>query len=228
MSSTQAILDPLRVRIRRLQFTLGIGFLALVSGSVLSAALTLRLMERLQALPFDFLRIGFALVLSKLWVLAVLPLLCYGAARIIELRPGTTALGAAFTGQGFLLALDFVRGGVDGLLERGWLITLLDWGMFAVGVVLTRQAVVRGRADAGKQAEQAQKQAAEKKDEYAEFLQAAERAGEKIAQREAGTAEGQGAPVQSLPVPEQAPAPAEPVAESTERKPEDAPKAPAA
>jgi hypothetical protein len=230
VSSAKAILDPLRVRIRRLQFTVGIGFLALVMGSVVSVALTLRLMERLQALPFAFLRLGIGLVLAKLWVLAVLPLLCYGAARIIELRPWPTALGAAFTGQCFLLALDFIRGGVDGWVERGWLVTLLDWVVFAAGVVLTQRAVVSGRADAGKQSEQAQQQAAAKKDEYAEFLQAAERAGEKIAQREAGNAEGQGAPVQSLPVAEQAPAPApaEPVAESAEQKPQDEPKAPAA
>lgn len=221
----KALLEPLRVRVRRAQFIVGLGFLALVMGSVLSVALALRLMGRVDALPAGVLRFGLALVLEKLWVLAVLPVLCYGAARIIELRPWTTALGAAFTGQMFLLALEFVREGVDGWLERGWLVTAVEWGVTAVGVVLSQRAVVRGRADAGKQAEQAQQQAAARKDEYAEFLREAERAGEKSAQREAAKAEGQGASVQSLPVPEQAVAPA---AESSEQKPEDEPKAPAA
>ncbi|QRO00659.1 hypothetical protein JRI60_17300 [Archangium violaceum] len=207
----KAVLEPLRVRLRRLQFTVGLGFLALMLGSMLSAALTLRLMDRVQALPFDFLRYAIALPLENLWVLAVLPLLCYGSARIIELRPWPTALGAAFTGQCFILALDYVRDGVDGWLERGWLLTLLEWAVFAGGAVLSGQAVIRGRAQASAQVAQAQQQASAKTDEYAEFLREAERAGEKIAQREAAKVEGQ------------APAP-----ESPEVKPEDESKKPAA
>jgi hypothetical protein len=222
----KAVLEPLRVRIRRLQFTVGLGFLALVLGSVLSVALSLRLMDRVQALPLEFLQYAIALLVEKLWVLAVLPVLCYGSARVIELRPWPTALGSAFTGQAFLLALDFVRDGADGLLERGWLLTVLEWAVFAGGVVLSRQAVLRGRAHSNKQAEQARQQASAKTDEYAEFLREAERAGEKIAQREAAQAEGQGAPVQSLPTAEQAPA--APAPESPERKPEDESSKPAA
>jgi hypothetical protein len=214
----KAVLEPLRVRLRRLQFTVGLGFLALMLGSMLSAALTLRLMDRVQALPFDFLRYAIALPLENLWVLAVLPLLCYGSARIIELRPWPTALGAAFTGQFFILALDYVRDGVDGWLERGWLLTLLEWAVFAGGAVLSHQAVLRGRAQASAQVVQAQQQASAKTDEYAEFLREAERAGEKIAQREeAAKVEGQGAP-----------APSQPAPESPEPKPEDASKKPAA
>ncbi|WP_257457967.1 hypothetical protein [Archangium lipolyticum] len=222
----KAVLEPLRVRLRRLQFTVGMGFLALVLGSMLSVALTLRLSERVQALDFAPLQYAIALLVENLWVLAVLPLLCYGSARIIELRPWPTALGTALTGQFFILALDFARDGVDGWLERGWLRTVLEWAVFAGGVVLSRQAVVRGRAHAHKQGERAQQQAAAKTDEYAEFLREAERAGEKIAQREAAKAEGQGTPEQSQPAPEQAPA--TPTLESSEPKPEDAPRKPAA
>jgi hypothetical protein len=219
VSTSKTVLEPLRVRIRRLQFIVGLGFLALVIGSVLSVGLTLRLIGRVEALPFELLRILIALAVEKLWVLAVLPLLCYGAARAIELRPWSTALGAAFTGQLFVLALDFVRDGVDGWVERGWVLTLMEWAVFAVGVVLSQRALVRGRAQAGKQAEQVQQQASARQDEYAEFLREAERAGEKSAQREAGKVEGQGEP---------APAPAEPAVASSEEKPGDAPKAPAA
>ncbi|WP_199242935.1 hypothetical protein [Vitiosangium sp. GDMCC 1.1324] len=212
----KSVLEPLRVQVRRAQFIVGLGFLALVLGSVVSSALGVRLLVRLEALPFEFLRFAIALVLENLWALAVLPLLCYGAARIIELRPWPTALGAAFTGQAFLLALDFVRDGVDGYLERGWLLVLLDWAAFAVSVVLSQRAVVQGRAAAGQQVAQAQQQAATRQDEYAEFLREAERAGEKSAQREAAKSGGEAAPA------------AESGAETSEPKPEGEPKAPAA
>ncbi|MFL5350735.1 MAG: hypothetical protein ACJ8AT_38685 [Hyalangium sp.] len=211
------ILEPLRVRIRRAQFIVGLGFLALVMGSVLAGDLSVRLSVRLESLPFQGLVYVIGLAVRNLWVLAVLPLLCYGAARVLELRPWSTALGAALTGQAFLLAVEFVRNGVEGWVDRGWLATALEWGVLGVGVVLSQRAVVRGRAAAGKQTERAQQQAAARKDEYAEFLQEAERAGEKLAQRE-----------QSLPSPEQAVAPAAPGAETPEQKSEDVPKAPAA
>ncbi|HSP80044.1 MAG TPA: hypothetical protein VLQ93_16055, partial [Myxococcaceae bacterium] len=93
MSTSTGFLSPLRARVRRLQFTVGLGFLALVVGSMLSVALTLRLSVRVQALPFWFLRFVIAVVLENLWVLVLLPVLCYGAARAIALRPLSTALG---------------------------------------------------------------------------------------------------------------------------------------
>jgi hypothetical protein len=61
--------------------------------------------------------------------------------------------------------------------------------MLAAGVVLSQRALLRGRGDAAKQVERAQQQAEARKDEYAEFLQEAERAAEKSAQREAAKAE---------------------------------------
>jgi heme exporter protein D len=201
VSTSKALLEPLRVRVRRLQFTVGLGFLALVLGSMLSVALTLRLIGRVEALPFEFLRFAVALVLEKLWVLAVLPLLCYGAARVIELRSWPTALGAVFSGQFFIVALDFVRDGIDGWVERGWLLTSMEWGVLAVGVVLSHRAVIRGRSHARKQAEQARQRAAAREDEYAGFLREAERAGEKLAR---------------------------PAPEPSERKPQGGSKAPAA
>ena len=74
----KAVLEPLRVRVRRLQFTVGLGFLALVVGSVLSSAHTMRLINRVDALSLTVLRFAIALGLQNLWVLVVLPLLCYG------------------------------------------------------------------------------------------------------------------------------------------------------
>ena len=51
MSSKTSVLQPLRVRVRRFQFIVGLGFLALMGGSVLSVALSVRLATRVQALP---------------------------------------------------------------------------------------------------------------------------------------------------------------------------------
>jgi hypothetical protein len=228
--STQktSVLEPLRVRVRRVQFIVGLGFLALVMGTVLTGALSMRLSGRVGTLPSWVIDFFLAPVLRHLWALAVLPVLCYGAARIIELRPWTTALGAAATGLCFTLAIEFTSNGVDGWLAAGGLSLGLEWAVIAGGVVLSQRAVVRGRADAGKQEKQAQQQASARKDEYAEFLREAEFAGEKSAQREATKAEGQGAAVQSLPMPEQAVAPAASTEETSEQKPQGEPKAPAA
>lgn len=231
MSTSKAFLDPLRVRLLRVLFTGGLGFVALVLGSVLSATLYLRFATRVDALPFAFLRLLVHVVRGNLWLLLVLPLLCYGASRIIELRAWSTALGAALSARLFLLTVELVSAGVDGWVERGWVVALVEWSVFAAGVVLCHRAVLRGRADASSQAEQVREQASTKQDEYAEFLREAERAGEKIAQREAA---GQGAVVHVQPAPEQAqPAPeqvqpAPEQASAPEQKPEDVPKAPAA
>jgi hypothetical protein len=224
VSTSKALFDPLRVRLLRILFTGGLGFVALVLGSMLSATLYLRFAVRVDSLPFAFLRLLLHVMRGNLWVLLVLPLLCYGASRIVELRPWSTALGAALSSRLFLLTVEFVSAGVDGWVDRGWVVALVEWSVFAVGVVLSHRAVLKGRADASSQAEKAQAQASTKQDEYAEFIREAERAGEKIAQREAsGTAE-QGAVVHLQPAPEQAPA----APEQAEQKPEDTPKAPAA
>ncbi|AKJ02088.1 hypothetical protein ATI61_108524 [Archangium gephyra] len=228
--STQkkSALDPLRVRVRRIQFTVGLGFLALVIGTALTLSLTLRLTDRIGALPSWVIDFFLAPVLRHLWVLAVLPVLCYGAARVIELRPWATALGAAATGLCFTLAIEFTSNGIEGWLEAGGLSLLLELGVVAGGVVLSQRAVVRARADSGKQETKAQQQASARKDEYAEFLREAELAGEKIAQREATKPEGEGASVQSLPLPEQPAASAAASEETSEQKTPGEPKAPAA
>jgi hypothetical protein len=189
VNTSKGILQPLRVRVRRLQFTVGLGFLALVLGGLLSSALMMRLAGRLAVLP-DWLN-GWLVrpMLLQLWALAVLPVLCYGASRILELSPWRTPLVAALSGQSFVLAILFASEGVDGWVKDGWLKTALDWGMLAAGVVLSQRAILRGRGDAAKQVERAQQQAEARKDEYAEFLQEAERAAEKSAQREAAKAE---------------------------------------
>jgi hypothetical protein len=231
-SKKPGILEPLRVRVRRFQFIVGMGFVALVMGQMLTVALALRLSVRVQALPLETLRLMLGVVLENLWVLGVLPLMCYGAARVIELRPWTTAAGGAASGSVFTLALDFVRSGVDGLWQGG-LLSALNVAAFAVGVVLSARAVTWGRAAASQQSEKAQSKAQERKSEYDEFLRAAEQGAARLEQREAAaqsaTPQAPVAPepaAQVVSLPEQ-PAPAA-APEPEPSSPPDVPKTPAA
>ncbi|QSQ14282.1 hypothetical protein [Myxococcus landrumensis] len=187
MSPKTSVLEPLRVRIRRFQFIVGLGFIALVAGSALSVSLTLRLSLRVQALPFMPLKILAAVLLENVWLLGVLPLLCYGAGRVMELKPWHTAGGAAVSGSAFVIALGFVQGGVDSLWMGG-LGSVLNVVAFGAGIVVSAKALMMGRAAAARQSVQTQAKAEERKSEYDEFLRAAEQGGARLEQREAQSA----------------------------------------
>nr|WP_242588526.1 hypothetical protein [Corallococcus macrosporus] len=174
----------MRVRVRRFQFIVGLGFLSLVLGAMLSVSLVLRLHSRVNALPSDFLRIPMAVVLEDLWVLAVLPALCYGAARVVALRTWTTAVGAAVSGGVFVVALNFVRDGLEGLTSGWSFASGLRLVAFVGGILLSARAIRAGRAAAEKGSAAAQEKAAARKSEYDEFLKAAEAGGARLEQRE--------------------------------------------
>ena len=183
MSSKPSALDPVRVRIRRFQFIVGLGFMAQVIGAVLTVSLAYRLTERIQDLP-EGLQLLLGVVLQNLWVLGVLPLLCYGASRIIELKPLSTAIGAVVSGQVFILALNFAWGGLEGMFPSVGIVAL-QISALAAGVLLSYRAVLKGLGAAAQGAAKAQAQADARKVEYQEFLREAERGAEKTAQREA-------------------------------------------
>ncbi|MCE9668009.1 hypothetical protein LY474_09315 [Myxococcus stipitatus] len=187
MSPKTSVLEPLRVRIRRFQFIVGLGFLALIGGSILSVALTLRLAQRIQALPSTMLRELVAILLGNLWVLGVLPMLCYGAARVMELRPWKTAAGAALSGTAFLLFMSFAQGGVGALWDGG-MGSVFNVVAFGVGIALSARAVKLGRSAAEAQSQKSQSKSEERKSEYEEFLRAAEQGGARLEQREAAAA----------------------------------------
>ncbi|MCP3169917.1 hypothetical protein [Myxococcus qinghaiensis] len=189
MSPKPSVLEPLRVRIRRFQFIVGLGFIALVLGSALSVSLTLRLSLRVQALPFVPLKVLVAVLLENVWLLGVLPVLCYGAGRVMELKPWHTAAGAAVSGATFVLALGFVQGGADSLWLGG-LGSVLNVLAFGVGIFVSARALMAGRAAAAKQSEKTQSKAEERKGEYDDFLRAAEQGGARLEQREAQSAAG--------------------------------------
>jgi hypothetical protein len=190
VSTKPRALDSLRVRIRRFQFIVGLGFLSQIIGPLFTVALSQRLSQRMQDLP-QLLQLLIGIPLQNLWAIAVLPLLCYGAARILELKPLSTAVGAVLSGEVFLLALSFAWGGLEGMVP-GVGAVALQLSILAVGVFLSYRAVLKGRADAARGAAKAQAQAEARKNEYQEFLREAERAAEKTAQREAERAASAG------------------------------------
>jgi signal transduction histidine kinase len=191
VSTKPRALDSLRVRIRRFQFIVGLGFLSLILGlCVLTNALTTRLGPRLDDLPV-VLYPFFVAILQNLWALAVLPLLSYGAARILDLKPLSTAVGAVLAGDIFFRAFKFAWGGFEGAFP-GVAAMALQISLLAVGVLFSYRAVLKGRAEAAKGAAKAQAEAEARKSEYQEFLREAERAAEKTAQREAERAASAG------------------------------------
>jgi hypothetical protein len=200
VSAKKRPLDSLRVRIRRFQFIVGLGFLSLVLGTWVSSSLSMRLMQRLYELPSISLRLLVGVLLEELWVLAALPLLCYGAARIAELRPLSTSLGGALAGEAFVLALEFTR---EGSLwpSGGWRVNVLRAVAFGSGIFFSYRAVERARAASEQLASVARVQAEAKKSEYDTFLREAEAAGERTAQREAERAAAAAAAAGQAPAP---------------------------
>jgi hypothetical protein len=190
VSTKPRAFDSLRVRIRRFQFIVGLGFLSQIIGPLLTVALAQRLSQRVQDLP-QIIQLMIGIPLQNLWAIAVLPLLCYGAARIIDLKPLSTALGAVVAGEVFVLALNFAWGGLEGAFP-GVGDLALQISILAIGVFFSYRAVLRGRAEAAKGAAKAQAEAEARKSEYQEFLREAERAAEKTAQREAERAASAG------------------------------------
>jgi hypothetical protein len=190
VSTKPRALDSLRVRIRRFQFIVGLGFLSQIIGPLITVALAQRLAQRVQELP-EILQLLIGIPLQNLWAIAVLPLLCYGAARMIDLKPLPTAVGAVVSGEAFLLALNFAWSGIEGAFP-GVGAVALQISILALGVFFSYRAVLRGRAEAAKGAAKAQAEAEARKSEYQEFLREAERAAEKTAQREAERAASAG------------------------------------
>lgn len=195
--------------------------MALIIGlCLITPALNHRLGPRLEDLPeslFPLVAVVSVCVMH-LWALAVLPLLCYGAARIIDLKPLSTAVGGVLTGSFFIAVLQLVSQGLEGLTEALWAVAL-HVSVLAAAVLISYRAILKGRAAAAQGAAQAQSQAQARKVEYQEFLREAERGAEKTAQREAeraalaASAGGALAPVAPA---SDAPSPAAPVSAAPE------------
>ncbi|MGA9524506.1 MAG: hypothetical protein WBV82_23825 [Myxococcaceae bacterium] len=151
----------------------GLGFLSVV----LSAVLTARLMFRLAELLGDaaVVRISILTILGQLWAWAVLPVLAYGVARVVRLRPWVISVGGIGTGLFFVLMLSWLSRGVEGIIREHPLRLALLLLTSGVGVWLTRRAIRAAEAASARVQEAALKAAEAKKSQYDEFVREAER-----------------------------------------------------
>lgn len=162
---------------------MGLGFLSLVLGVLGFSSLAMRVGGWTSSGVPGWLVVLLGLVLLRLWVLFLLPALAYAAARVFDLRPWSTAVGGAATGEVFLLALDAITPGWAALLEAPGLLAVRV-ATFAGGVGLTALAVKRGRAAALAVEQVALEAARARKAEYDAFLRASEETAERAASGE--------------------------------------------
>jgi hypothetical protein len=132
----------LRAVLARIQVTVGLGFASMVVGHVV-AGIPGRALTRGGPLPHALQLLVFVL-LGRFWLLAMLPGLAGLLARIVPLHPWKTALGAALTGELFLLVMEWGLGGLD-VWTRRPLFLIARVVTLAAGVWLTAWAVRRGR-----------------------------------------------------------------------------------
>jgi xanthine dehydrogenase molybdopterin-binding subunit B len=157
-------------------FVVGLGFGSYVAGVIVSAQLVNRLGPRLAGAGTFTQAVGMTII-SQLWVLAMLPLVAYAAARIVDLGPWSTALVGASTGELFSVALKLISTGAD----IPWQLVVMHALALAAGVVLTAQGVRRGRAVAARSEDEARRAAEARKTEYEHFARAAEQAADRAA-----------------------------------------------
>jgi general stress protein CsbA len=170
-------LNTLTARVRRAQFIVGLGIVSLVMGMVISGYLFNRVGYRMAAFPSPVAFV-FAQVGRSLWVVVVLPAACYGAARILELKPWSTAIGAALTGESFLVALDYIQSG-----ELPWVDLMVRAVALAGGVALSAYGVRRGRSGAARATEAAAQIAAANKAQYDAVLRESQRVADQVESR---------------------------------------------
>lgn len=167
-------IEGVRAAVRRFQLVVGIGFVSCAAGLLLSLAVGTRLRNVVPNLhPLAVAQVA-AMAIRQLWEYAVLPLACYGAARILPLSPWKTAVGAVATGELFLVALDFFTG-MTGAWFHEPLLGALRLVSMGGGVGLSGLAILRARASAGRAEEVALAAAERRKSEYDAFVQEAER-----------------------------------------------------
>lgn len=187
MAKRPGMLDPLRVRIRRLQLIIGVGLIACVLGALISIPISFRILPLVSGSPLWIFEAVRTLV-SQLWAYGVLPALFYGLARIIDLKPWTAAVGAVITGVLFQLSISLISRGFEGVIDEHPARAVMMVLTAAGGVWVCAFAVKSARAAAHRAEEEARKKADSRKDEYAAFAREAERLANRTEARDQASA----------------------------------------
>lgn len=158
---------------RRVVLFVGLGVAAYVIGGLVTAGLSVRLVERFGAPASETGAWLLKWALARTWLWSVLPAIGFGVGRYLELSPWRFAITSVFSAEVFGLLLMTAGDGLDWVLGSP-----ADMVMRALtltgGIGLVAWAVKRGlQAAAAAQAE-ANVEAEKRKAEYAEFLARAE------------------------------------------------------
>jgi hypothetical protein len=131
----------LRKALRRFELIVGLGLVAATAGAMVAAPLVMAIGPHLRTHRSMWPVMLVHTLLSRLWIYALLPLLCWGASRVVKnLRPWRTALGSALVGELCFLSLDWLAGALGTLADPRLLIPRLL--TFGVGVYLGGRVIV--------------------------------------------------------------------------------------
>lgn len=132
---------------RHVVLEVGLGFVAFVLGSILSAGASTRLLERMGPITSDGASWLFSLIVSRLWIFAVLPLIALAVGRTTGLSGRRFALVSGLSGELFGVLLTSGLNGFE-VLVASPLDVVARIVTLAVGLGIVWQAFEAGRAGA--------------------------------------------------------------------------------
>ena len=154
---------------RQVVMHVGLGFVSLVVGSIMSAGVATRFAERLPIMTSPAVSFAFGWVIQRLWLFVLLPLVGWTIGRLTEVKPLRFALTAGLAGELFGVLLYSAINGFEIFYEAP-ADTLARIVTFFAGLAIVVAAVREGQA-AGRVAQaEADAIAAKQKAEYAARL----------------------------------------------------------
>jgi len=157
---------------RAVVLQIGLGVVAFVLGSIMSAGAAGRIAERIGPLETASGAWLFHWVFDRLWLVTVMPLIGYGVGRFTEHKPGRFALISVLSGETFALLLVSAINGFEFLVEDPYDVGARVVTLF-LGLVVTARATQSGREVAGVAQAEANVIAEKRKAEYAAAILAA-------------------------------------------------------
>jgi hypothetical protein len=166
---------------RAVVLMIGMGVVAFILGSVMSAGAGARIAERLGPPETALGAWLFRWVFDRLWLFAVMPFFGYAAGRFTELKPGRFALFSVLSGETFSILLISAINGFEYLTDDPYDVLARVVTLF-LGMLITARAVQAGKEVADRAQAEANVIAEKRKAEYAAAILAAgqEKRGESL------------------------------------------------
>lgn len=151
---------------RQVVLQIGLGVVAFILGSVMSAGAAARIAERLGPLETAWGAWVFRWGFDRLWLFTVIPFFGYAAGRFTAIKPGQFALLSVLSGETFSILLITGINGFDYLVDDPKDVVARLLTLF-LGMLLTARAVQAGRVVADQAQAEANVIAEQRKAEYA-------------------------------------------------------------